>query len=148
MTTITSVEPKPSVAFPYPEEVIEAFTHGDCWALARAFSDAVDLYPVTISAKDDCWFHAGTRLLDGRIVDIEGIWEEEAWLAHWDSKVDPLYEGNTFIREWSGKSFAKEVKDCFFDLVYPEISEDALCYAEDILAELGITRARVEFGYP
>lgn len=80
------------------------------------------------------WSHAGNRLPDGRVVDIEGIFEEEEWLLNWalTTETDPL---TATSRDWVLEDWNKEIAICEEDeLTYPEISANVVKYADEIIA--------------
>lgn len=72
--------------FEFDGGVVDAYTAGDCWVLARTyqrmFGNAVAVMVSGDPAKH-FWFHFGILMEDGRIADINGIWEREALIASW-----------------------------------------------------------------
>lgn len=124
--------------FQFPAEVIEAFTFGDCWHLARTLTTLTG-YPVVafhhFDFGKDLWAHAANRLPDGRIVDIEGIWSEKDWIEQWSEVVDADFE-TAYARDWTLPDWDKELASCDFELQYPEISEDVHRHAQEIIARI------------
>ena len=78
-------------------DVEEAFTYGDCWCLAKAIHD-ISGYPIVALGcshtgpaeceRDRDWHHMFVALPDGNLLDIRGVWDEEAMLEEWS----PLYD--------------------------------------------------------
>jgi hypothetical protein len=99
--------------FSFPEPVVEAFTVGDCWSLACEV-EYLSGYAVTVllhsgNDYDEVnWFHAGNRLLDGRILDIEGVWEEVAWRQRWTARADG---GDPAIAHWEREWLLEQVAE-------------------------------------
>lgn len=129
-----------NVIFQLPDNVQEAFTFGDCWHLAQTINRLSGYPVVTVQWEEphrSLWCHAANRLPDGRIVDIEGIWEEEEWLWKWQVHNELHVELDVlvmFAQEWTPESWAQEVAECDFDFYYPEISENVEQYAKQVLA--------------
>jgi hypothetical protein len=126
--------------FSLPSHVQEAFTFGDCWALACEVEYNAGL-PVAVllhsgSATDDYnWFHVGNRAADGRIVDIEGIWDEDEWKTRWSGE---SYSGEPVVREWDREYLLEQVEVDEEDgeplLNYPDI--DSAFWAKQVLKRL------------
>ncbi len=124
--------------FDFPEEVDTAFTTGDCWHLARTIHLLTGYPVVTFQHFDygqDLWAHAGNRLPDGRIVDIEGILPEQTWLDQWSHNVDADPD-TVYAREWSLAQWDGELEICDFDFEYPEVSNDVSRYAQEVIAHI------------
>jgi hypothetical protein len=77
----------PVKAFSFPEETVFDLTHGDCWFLAASLSKATNLPYATIYGDGEIQ-HVGIELPDGRIVDIEGIWEPHDWETRWYDELE------------------------------------------------------------
>ena len=124
--------------FHFSEEVENAFTTGDCWHLARTVH-LIAGYPIVTFQHFDygqnLWAHAGNRLPDGRIVDIEGVWPEQTWLEQWSHNVDADAE-TIYVQDWTLPLWDEELENCDFDLEYPEVSNDVQRYAREIIAQL------------
>jgi len=93
-----------TIKFHFPSQVREAFTDGDCWVLAWEGANMYDLPIVTVSGNESFWLHAANLLPDGRILDIEGIWEQQDWLARWHATVT---EQTKLVREVYGESWMR-----------------------------------------
>lgn len=67
-------------------EVVEAFTFGDCWALALAMTTRTGWSVVTLVSGEDPmdWYHCGVHTPEGTILDIQGEWDEQDWVEHWE----------------------------------------------------------------
>lgn len=73
-------------------DVEEAFTYGDCWCLAKAIHD-ISGYPIVALGcshtgpaeceRDRDWHHMFVALPDGNLLDVRGIWSQEAMLSEW-----------------------------------------------------------------
>lgn len=78
--------------FDFAEDVIEAFTEGDCWALAEEVQKLTGWDIVAIGFKGDgkvspaerYWEHMANRRPDGLILDITGLHNEKRWLEGWN----------------------------------------------------------------
>lgn len=110
--------------------------YGDCWHLAETIAVRSE-YPVVtfqrIEGNVSLWSHAGNRLPDGRIVDIEGIFEEEEWLLNWalTTETDP---SAAYAKDWTLEEWRKEIICTKEDgLTYPDISENAVKYADEVV---------------
>lgn len=121
--------------FDYSEEEVSAFTEGDCWELARLIALTAG-YPIvtassSLSHRD--WLHAANRLPDGRIVDIEGIWEEGVWLQVWSSRHRLDEENDRAIAiDWDFTSFMADV-DSKNVAVWFELGKKADAYAWEVV---------------
>jgi hypothetical protein len=79
--------------FKVTENTREAFTNGDCWALALAVRQLTGL-PLVFSSPDPdgydedpefLWDHVAVTLPDGTVLDVDGIEERERWADSWGS---------------------------------------------------------------
>lgn len=72
--------------FDMSSEVVEAFTQGDCWALATEVARVSGWTMVTLSATDDkeAWCHVAVWTPDGHILDIQGVWNPDEWANYWE----------------------------------------------------------------
>lgn len=77
----------PEIKFSFPEETVFELTHGDCWVLAASLSHVAKLPYATIYG-DGVIEHVGVELPDGRIVDIEGIWDPVSWESRWYEELE------------------------------------------------------------
>lgn len=70
-----------------PDELVSAFTEGDCWTLAYALADRYEgLVPHVLVGEDGYWCHMlveDTR--DGTYVDIMGVQTSDQVNETWDS---------------------------------------------------------------
>jgi len=84
------------------------YTEGCCSNLAIGFHERMGWPVVAVMSDYDHehgdWTHMGAQLPDGRIIDIQGIWQPEAWLNRWDrnAKIEELAP--------AGKSSPEELK--------------------------------------
>lgn len=81
----------------FPRAVIRAYTEGDCWFLAgkvrqHAGFPVMALYPLDATAFPDSFVHMGNRTPDGRILDINGVHNEQDWISCWSDllNAEPL----------------------------------------------------------
>lgn len=83
----------------------------------------------------DLWAHAVNRLHDGRIVDVEGVWEEKEWHLRWCDLMglDPL---EVYTRTWEPEAWENELLTGKFKLEYPYISGNAPLHAQTIMEKL------------
>lgn len=79
----------PTHIFGFDERALRAYSNGSCWYLALALQHKSGLKPIGLWA-DGSIRHVGVELSDGRIVDIEGIWNRESWLVDWKCELDYL----------------------------------------------------------
>lgn len=79
--------------FDFAADVIEAFTEGDCWALAEEVQALTGWDIVAIGMDDEphskpvserYWEHMANRRPDGLILDITGLHNDKHWLEGWD----------------------------------------------------------------
>lgn len=90
--------------FGFPEEVIEAYTCGDCWALAIAVS-RLTKFPVVTASIDNDWVHAAVLLPEDRVLDIQGVHTVEQWLDRW---LDGMNGEDHWAREWRLSDFVRQ----------------------------------------
>jgi hypothetical protein len=93
-----------TIQFQFPPKTREAFTDGDCWVLAWEGANLYALPIVTVSGNESFWIHAANLLPDGRILDIEGIWEQQEWLDRWHATIT---EQTKLVRELYGESWMR-----------------------------------------
>lgn len=121
---------RPAVKNDYdmPPEAIEAFTCGDCWALAIAIAREAALPIVTCSVpgEPDEWCHVAVQTPDGKILDIQGVWEPAAWLAFWS----PALGGNAEVATWDRTQFEAHTVEWNMLLQWDEIVSD---FSEKVL---------------
>lgn len=76
--------------YEYSREVIEAFTEGDCWALALSVNKLTNwpLIFITEGAEAEDWLHVLVKMPNGKWLDIHGAntpkqvrkyWKSENW---------------------------------------------------------------------
>lgn len=121
--------------FDYSDEEKQAFTEGDCWELARliALTAGHPIVTASSSFSHRDWYHAANRLPDGRIIDIEGIWEESYWLEIWSSRLRLDEEDNRAIAiDWDFTSFMADV-DSKNVAVWFELGKQADSYAWELI---------------
>jgi hypothetical protein len=104
--------------FAFPQNVIEAFTQGDCVELAIALHNATGYPVVTISGPENWEFvHAAVRTPEGQILDIEGLWDEASWMDRWKGAFDAQdlveeynWDGSVHVYAWAdgGASISNE----------------------------------------
>ena len=126
-------------------DVEDAFTYGDCWRLAKELHDITG-YPIYAlgcsytgpAETERNWCHMFVRLPDGNLLDVRGVWDEEAMLEEWSHLYDDYcdhgeesyqYECLEFwaVRIWEDATMLQAPR-------YPE--EDAQQAARYVLAEL------------
>lgn len=125
-------------------DVEDAFTYGDCWRLAKELHDIAG-YPIYAigcaytgpSETNRDWCHMFVALPDGNLLDVRGVWDEEAMLEEWSHLYDYCeHEEESSdhgcldfwaVRIWEDATILQT--PC-----YPE--EDAQQAARDVLAEL------------
>ena len=73
------------------EQDVERFTEGACDALAFAIAERTG-WPVVLCGDGPGgvmgWVHAAVRRPDGRILDVQGLWDESAWVSCWAEIAD------------------------------------------------------------
>lgn len=86
------------------EGQVEDFTHNACGVLAAEMSRRTGWPVVVVGADPEYseigWFHAGVRRPDGRIVDVEGSWDEASWVDQYAELVDSY--GQDEHDDWDG----------------------------------------------
>lgn len=114
--------PSPLIQSSFSETIVTTFTDGDCWVLAEQIREDMSFPIVTVSGKSDAWFHAGNQLPDGTILDIEGVWLREDWLARWvESFLNlPAVHPHMFVKTWADGEFTKLVKETDLEPYYPQ----------------------------
>lgn len=123
----------PDIAFSYNAGEVKAFTDGDCWELARQIHLASGYTIVTVGAHEDAsdWYHAGNRLPDGRIVDIEGIWQEPEWIAYW---TESMFLSEFLVcNEWELEPFLADLVVSGIPTPWFKESERSDVYAHEII---------------
>ena len=121
----------------FPAEVVSAFTDGDCWELARTVGLEFGFPVVTANDSDgkSIWYHAGNRLPDGTIVDIEGIWSEATWLSIWAPRVFGTNTPAVLVsQDWSNKDWNAELVKGEFEHEFTE-SMESMMYAFELIEE-------------
>lgn len=78
-------------AFNFPEDAVFELTHGDCWLLAASLKNATGFPYATIYGDGEI-HHVGVELPDGKIVDIEGVWESDVWERRWIEELQEVWE--------------------------------------------------------
>lgn len=69
---------------------VEAFTEGDCWALAIEIHRLTG-YPIIFSSSYSRprdvfgWDHVAVVLPDNRILDVNGVTDSEDWCLRWNT---------------------------------------------------------------
>lgn len=86
------------------EGQVEDFTHNACGVLAAEMSRRTGWPVVVVGADPEYsqvgWFHAGVRRPDGRIIDVEGSWDEASWVDQYAETVDAY--GQDEHDDWDG----------------------------------------------
>lgn len=82
------VDPMDDIVF--PQVVIESYSGPDSWVIAGKVSDVtgwktVALYPVGTTEYDEKFVHMGIRLPDGRVLDINGVYDEDEFIEAYSS---------------------------------------------------------------
>lgn len=88
---MTFTAPMPEHDFGFDETTVFDYTHGDCWWLALALEQAVNLPVVALWGNGEIQ-HVGVELPNGLIVDIAGVWTTSAWLNYWYDELDDCDE--------------------------------------------------------
>lgn len=108
--------------YDFPPEVIEAFTCGDCWALAIEIAQLSGWTAVTIAyrGEPDEWRHVAVRTPAGHILDVQGAWDENAWGEFWSNSVGEDWE----VTEWTATSLWADCAKWGMELQWDEIVSD------------------------
>lgn len=77
----------PIRSFSFDENVVDYYTRGGCWYLCLALMERTGLEPVALWAKGKI-YHVGVKLPGGDIVDIDGVWQSDAWAAFWQREFE------------------------------------------------------------
>lgn len=77
--------------FDFPEDAVFELTHGDCWLLAASLKNATGLSYAPVYGDGEI-HHVGIELPDGKIVDVEGIWEADVWERRWIDELQEVWE--------------------------------------------------------
>lgn len=133
METLT--KPATILSFAFPDTVVEAFTKGDCWVLAKDIEAATG-YPIAMATYGDgYWCHAGNVLPNGLIVDIEGTRTEKEWVARWEKptrhKIGP--NEKLVMTVWTKHDLHKEIHSICMTPRYSHISNDTSPYIKRIM---------------
>lgn len=99
--------------FDFAADVIEAFTEGDCWALAEEVQKLTGWDIVGLGTADEAgrsaseryWEHMAVRRPDGSILDITGLHGERGWLEGWNSG----FVRNTVVFEANDPAYREEM---------------------------------------
>lgn len=122
----------------FPQEVVAAFTDGDCWELASCIEGVLGtpVATVNVSSEMNCWIHAGNILPDGNILDIEGVWSQTAWLSEWSDRMNGLLAAeDTFVlKQWVPGDWANELRNGKFEHAFTE-SMESMMYADELAEE-------------
>lgn len=118
--------------FGFAAEVIEAFTDGDCWALATALRLKTGWDIVALGFESEAemppakrgWEHMAVRRPDGLILDITGLHAAEDWLTGWNCG----FERDTVVFTANEPAYRRGVHRQF-----PEVRPAAI--AEELLRE-------------
>lgn len=115
--------------FDFPADAVRAFTDGDCGYLAFELHRLTGFTPVTASMDyKHQWTHAAVLTPDGRVLDIEGVWDIHDWLDRWLEGHDGFEH---FAAEWNSIAFMGTVKKVMPH--FPHI--DARHWAQQVLDE-------------
>lgn len=103
--------------FNFAADVIEAFTEGDCWALAEEVQKITGWDIVAIGFNGDgkvfpterYWEHMANRRPDGLILDITGLHAKKSWLEGWNGG----FVRNTVVFEANDESYRDEQVRCY-----------------------------------
>lgn len=145
-----------TVRFNYHRDIEWAYNQGDCWYFAETIRDLTG-YPIITAQWDEepmavyhartetwwrspggsYWTHAANRLPDGRILDIQGIWEAEEWLKRWHNLSINHCKSNTmFVKEWSKEEWCSEIIENGMEIRFREIFPLAETYAKKVLTHV------------
>jgi hypothetical protein len=124
------------VTFAFSDEVVDAFTHGDCWLLANTIQRLRGWSVVTVSGNEGGWIHAGNQLPDGTIIDINGINDVDDWVDEWADSIDYgdwAEFGGFDWAPWSGDAFAVFCKEEGHIPLHPA-SKQVMDYAQAVIS--------------
>lgn len=82
---------RPAYDFDFNESTVDEYTHGDCWYLALALSNRLNL-PVVAIWGDAEMQHVGVELPDNSVVDIMGVWDSCSWSGYWYEELSDCYD--------------------------------------------------------
>lgn len=98
------------------EYEIEAYTHGDCWYLAKVLSEMSNKPMITVEYGRDHgdWFHVGLLVDKRTVLDIKGLYSRDDWHDEWGRKagwpVEQLtrnigkgHEAAPYLKNWMRK---------------------------------------------
>lgn len=127
---------------PLTSSVVQAFTYGDCWALAEAMSQQSEYPVVSVSGAERGWVHAGVLLPSGDVLDAEGIHDAESWRQTWADKQQgsliPLFGGSFVLREWTAQEWSQVIDDSglypmfALSLEVDRYAAELLCWAVEV----------------
>jgi hypothetical protein len=122
---------------PLTSAEVQAFTYGDCWALAEAMSQQSEYPVVSVSGAERGWVHAGVLLPSGEVLDAEGIHDAQTWRQVWAEKQQaslvPLFGGSFVLREWSVKDWSQVIDESGLYPVFA-LSLEVDKYAAELLS--------------
>jgi hypothetical protein len=122
---------------PLTSAEVQAFTYGDCWALAEAMSQQSEYPVVSVSGAERGWVHAGVLLPSGEVLDAEGIHDVQTWRQVWAEKQQaslvPLFGGSFVLREWSVKDWSQVIDESGLYPVFA-LSLEVDKYAAELLS--------------
>jgi hypothetical protein len=122
---------------PLTSAEVQAFTYGDCWALAEAMSQQSDYPVVSVSGVERGWVHAGVLLPSGEVLDAEGVHDAQTWKQVWADKQQaslvPLFGGSFVLREWSVKDWSQAIDESGLYPVFA-LSLEVDKYAAELLS--------------
>lgn len=78
---------RPVYDFDFSESTVDEYIHGDCWYLALALSNHLNL-PVVAIWGDREIQHVGVELPNNNVVDIMGVWRSDSWSGYWYDELD------------------------------------------------------------
>ena len=130
-----------TVKFTFPERVIEAYTYGDCWALALAIHKITDLTLVTVANKGtpEQWSHVAVRYGLKHVIDIEGVHRVDYWLERWDGYT--WGPGAPIDVDTTPQTLLEQIKGDGTGKLYPEYAPAR--YAKKIITMLGLDAQNV-----
>ena len=111
-------------SFDFSDDVIEAFTEGDCWALAHEISALTGWgifavggqydYDSAETVADRGWDHMFVRHPSGYLVDIEGVHTDKAMVDYW------FPQGHALVYESSDPGHLYNAGDRQFENIDPK----------------------------